>query len=183
VRNGVERHDPAKAYAVASSMMRIGQTHKQWNQGTLPVPPYRTKGTEFHGYTVMSASHKQVYLSMILQPRNANKTGAVAYNIRLSKAADGSWLIDWFTPSAFFAAKGQAPKLFAEPDLAPSLGVASLKHKSNANLIMWGVLALLMIPLVATVAFFFGAFGSRVPWRRRPDDDPTWAAAFRHDER
>ena len=87
VRNGVERRDPAKAYAVASSMMRIGQTRKQWNQGTLPVPPYRTKGTEFHGYTVMGASQKQVYLTMILQPRNANKTGAVAYNIRLSKAA------------------------------------------------------------------------------------------------
>ena len=73
--------------------------------------------------------------------------------------------------------------MFAEPDLAPSPGVASLQHKSHANLIMWGVLALLTIPLVATVAFFFGAFGSRVPWRRRPDDDPTWAAAFRHDER
>jgi hypothetical protein len=183
VRNGVERRDPAKAYAVASSMMRIGQTRKQWNQGTLPVPPYRTKGTKFHGYTVMSASHKQVYLSMILQPRNAKTTGAVAYNIRLSKAAGGSWLIDWFTPSAFFAAKGQPPALFAEPDLAPSPGVASLQHKSHANLIMWGVLALLMIPLVATVAFFFDAFGSRFRWRRRPDDDPTWAAAFRHDER
>ncbi len=62
VRNGVERRDPARAYAVASSMMRIGQTRTQWNQGTLPVPPYRTKGTEFHGYTVMSASRKQVYL-------------------------------------------------------------------------------------------------------------------------
>ena len=74
MRNGVERRDPAKAYAVASSMMRIGQTRKQWNQGTLPVPPYRTKGTEFHGYTVMSASQKQVYLTMILQPRNAKKT-------------------------------------------------------------------------------------------------------------
>jgi hypothetical protein len=120
---------------------------------------------------------------MILQPRNAKKNGAVAYNIRLSKAAGGSWLIDWFTPSAFFAAKGQTPELFAEPDLAPSLGVASLKHKSHANLIMWGVLALLMIPLVATVVFFFGAFGSRVRWRKRPDDDPNWAAAFRPDDR
>ena len=122
VRNGVERRDPAKAYAVASSMMHIGQTRKQWNQGTLPVPPYRTKGTEFHGYTVMSASHKQVYLTMILQPRNAKKNGAVAYNIRLSKAAGGGWLIDWFTPSAFFAAKGQTPKLFAEPDLGAVAG-------------------------------------------------------------
>jgi hypothetical protein len=48
---------------------------------------------------------------------------------------------------------------------------------------MWGVLALLMIPLVLTIAFFFEAFGSRIPWRRRPDDDPTWAAAFRPDDR
>jgi hypothetical protein len=183
VRNGVERRDPTKAYAVASSMMRIGQTRKQWNEGTLPVPPYRTRGTRFHGYTVMSASPRQVYLTMVLQPRYARKQGAVAYNIRLSKSPGGSWLIDWFTPSAFFAAKGQTPKLFAEPDLAPSLGAPSLTHKSHANLIMWGVLALLLIPLAATVAFFFGAFGSRVGWRRRPADDATWAAAFRPDDR
>ena len=74
----MERHNPAKAYAVASSMMRIGQTRKQWNQGALPVPPYSTKGTEYHGYTVMGASQKQVYLAVILQPRNAKKNGAVA---------------------------------------------------------------------------------------------------------
>jgi hypothetical protein len=120
---------------------------------------------------------------MILQPRNAKKNGAVAYNIRLSKAAGGGWLVDWFTPSAFFAAKGQTPKLFAEPDLGPSLGVASLQHKSHANLIMWGVLALLMIPLVVTIAFFFGMFDSRRRWRSRPVDDPTWTTAFRPDDR
>src|SRR5207253_3904954 len=44
VRYGVERVDPARAYAVASPMMRSSQTRAQWNAGTLPVPPYQTKG-------------------------------------------------------------------------------------------------------------------------------------------
>jgi hypothetical protein len=61
------------------------------------------------------------------------------------------------------------------------LGAASLKQKSNANLIMGAGVA--DDPAGGQIAFFFGAFGSRIPWRRRPDDDPTWAAAFRPDDR
>jgi hypothetical protein len=182
VRYAVERRNPARAYAVTSAMMRSSQTRKQWNEGTLPVPPFQSKGTSFHGYSVMDASPRQVYLSMVLQPKHPYKQGAISYNIRLSKV-HGRWLVDWFTPQAFFAAKGDTPSLFAENDLAPSAGAQTLQHKSHANLVMWGVLAVLLLPAMAVVTLLVvPAIRNR---RRRPAtaEDDSWSAALRTGDR
>ena len=179
VRYGVERKAPAKAYALASPMMLSGVTHRQWLAGSLPVPPFASKGTDFHRYSVMAVDGNKVYLSMILQPRHPKKQGAIAYNIRLTRQ-HGRWLVDWFTPSAFFAAKGQKPKLFASPDIAPSAGAASLEHKSGADLVMIGVLLFLGLPLFAVIGWVgFNALRGRI---RRPaplPEDDRWDAALR----
>jgi hypothetical protein len=179
VRYGVERTAPAKAYALASPMMLSGVTHREWLSGSLPVPPFKSKGTNFHRYSVMAVDGNKVYLSMILQPRHPKTQGAIAYNIRLTRD-HGRWLVDWFTPSAFFAAKGQQPTLFAAPDIAPSAGAATLEHKSGADLVMIGVLLLLGLPAIAVVGWFaFGAVRARL--RRPPTlpEDDRWDAALR----
>jgi hypothetical protein len=182
VRYAVERRNPARAYALGSAMMHSNQTRAEWNHGALPTPPFQSKGTSFHGYSVMDASPKQVYLSMILQPKNPYKQGAVSYNIRLSKQ-HGRWLVDWFTPQAFFAARGDTPKLFAEPDLGPSAGAQTLQHKSHANLIMWGVLLVLLLPAI-TVATLLLVPSMRDRRRRRTAaDDDGWSAALRAGDR
>jgi hypothetical protein len=161
-------------------MMRSGVTRREWLSGSLPVPPFRSKGTNFHRYSVMAVDGNKVYLSMILQPRHPKTQGAVAYNIRLTRD-HGRWLVDWFTPSAFFAADNEKPKLFAAPDIAPSADASWLDtDKPGANLIMTGVLLLLALPLLAVVGWLtFGALRDRF---RRPaplPDDERWDAALR----
>ena len=179
VRYGVERTAPEKAYSLASPMMRSGVSRKEWLAGSLPVPPFRSKGTNFHRYSVTAVDGNEVYLTMILQPRHPRTQGAIAYNIRLTRD-HGHWLVDWFTPSAFFAAKDAKPKLFAAPDIAPSGDAAWLEKKPGANMIMTGVLVLLALPLIAVVGWIaYGALRSRL---RRPaplPEDERWDAALR----
>jgi hypothetical protein len=179
VRYGVERQGPAKAYSLASPMMRSGVTHAEWLSGSLPVPPFQSKGTSFHGYSVMAVDGNQAYLSMVLQPRHPRTQGAIAYNIRVTKH-HGRWLVDWFTPSAFFAADNQPPKLFAQPDIAPSAGGDYLEHKAGANLVMVGVLTVLCLPLISVIAYvLYSAGRSRSRRRLAVPDDDRWDAALR----
>jgi hypothetical protein len=151
VRNAVERRAPASAYALASPMMRSSQTHAQWNAGTLPVPPFPARGRTFHAYTVVDATPRQASLQMILQSRHPKQDGAELYTVRLSRH-HRVWQVDWFTPTAAFAAGGKAPSLLAEPDLAPSPAGVTLQPKHHADLIMLAVLAVLFVPALITLA-------------------------------
>jgi len=179
VRYGVERKAPARAYALASPMMRSGVSRKQWLAGSLPVPPFRSKGTNFHRYSVMAVDGNKVYLSLILQPRHPKTQGAVAYNIRLTRD-HGRWLVDWFTPSAFFAAKDAKPKVFAAPDIAPSGDATWLQHKAGANMMMMGVLLLLALPLLAVLGWVgYGLLRSRLQRPAPLPEDERWDAALR----
>ena len=178
VRDAVERRAPLQARAVASPMMRRGTTHADWAAGNLPVAPFQTKGRHFHGYSVVSASPSQVYLTMILQARHPKTQGAISYNVRLSNVK-GQWLVDWMTPTAFFAPSSKRPSLFAEPDLAPSAGADFLQSKSHGTLIFEGVVALLLLPAAAIAGYLLLHV---VRERRRPataDTDERWAAALR----
>jgi hypothetical protein len=178
VRYGVERQAPAKAYALASPMMKSGVTHHQWLAGTLPVPPYQSKGTNFHRYSVMGVAPNQAYLSLILQPRHPRSQGAIAYNIRVTRR-QGHWLVDWFTPTAFFGSKGQ-PSMFAQPDLGPGGGANLLAPKHHANLIMLGVLIVLGLPLLAGFGYCAWSLVSGRFRRRTPlPEDERWDAALR----
>jgi hypothetical protein len=178
VRYGVERQAPARAYALASPMMKSGVTHHQWLAGTLPVPPYQSKGTNFHRYSVMGVEPNQAYLTLILQPRHPRSQGAIAYNIRVTRR-QGHWLVDWFTPTAFFGTKSH-PSVFAQPDLGPGGGADLLAPKHHANLIMLGVLSVLGLPLLA--GFGYGAWslvGGRFRRRTPLPEDERWDAALR----
>jgi len=179
VRYGVERTAPAKAYSLASPIMRSGVSHREWLSGSLPVPPFRSKGTNFHRYSVMAVDGNKVYLSLILQPRHPKTQGAVAYNIRLTRD-HGRWLVDWFTPSAFFGAKNAKPKLFAAPDIAPSGDASWLDNKPGANMMMTGVLVFLALPLIAVIAWVaYGTLRGRFRRRTPLPEDERWDAALR----
>ncbi|MGN6378306.1 MAG: hypothetical protein ACTHNU_05090 [Gaiellales bacterium] len=181
VVDGVERHAPLKALAVSSPMMRTNTTHADWANGNLPVAPYQTHGTKFHGYTVVAASPTQVNLTMVLSPRHPKTQGAVAYNARLSKV-QGRWLIDWMYPTAFFAAANKTPSITAEPDLAPSAAGNTLQPKSHGQLIFEIVMAVLLLPAAAVIAYIVVHV---VRDRRRPRDaeaDERWRSALRPSE-
>ena len=173
VRNAVERHAPAEAYALASPMMRSSQTHSQWNAGTLPVPPFQAHGRSFHAYTVVDATPRQASLQMILQSRHPKQDGAELYTIRLTRH-HRVWQVDWFTPTATFAAGGKTPSLSAEPDLAPSAGGNTLQPKHHANLIMMGVLVVLFLPALIGLALLANGARKRRRLRAAGPADPAW---------
>ena len=174
VRNAVERHAPAAAYALASLMMRSSQTHAQWNAGTLPVPPFQTHGRHFHAYTVVDATRRQASLQMILQARHPKQNGAELYAVRLTRH-HRVWQVDWFTPTATFAAGGKPPSLSAEPDLAPSAAGDTLQPKHHADLIMFGVLAVLFVPALIGLALLANAARRRRRLRAAAGPaDPAW---------
>jgi hypothetical protein len=178
VRNAVERRAPAAAYALASPMMRSSQTHAEWNAGTLPVPPFQARGRHFHAYSVVEATPRQASLQMILQSRHPKQDGAVLYTVRLSRH-HRVWQVDWFTPTATFAAGGKAPSLSAEPDLAPSAAGDTLQPKHHADLIMLAVLTVLFAPALTALALV-----ARTAWRRRrlrgasASGDTAWDEAW-----
>ena len=150
VQYGVERQSPARALTVASPMMRSSATRSEWLAGNLPVPPFQVAGRNFHGYTVLTASPTQANLTVILQAKHPKTQGAIAYNVRLSRI-HGKWLLDWFTPSAFFAPSSKTPNITAEPDLAPG-AARILQPKSHGTLIFEAVMALLLLPAFAVIA-------------------------------
>lgn len=177
VRNGVERQSPALALTVASPMMRSSATRSQWLAGNLPVAPFQAAGRSFHGYTVVTASPNQANLTLILQAEHPKVDGAIAYNVRLSRI-HGRWLLDWFTPSAFFAPASKTPNITAEPDLAPG-AAPILQPKRHGTLIFEAVFALLLLPAFVVIGIIVVHI---VRERRRPrvsPDDERWATAFR----
>jgi hypothetical protein len=178
VRDGVERQSPARARTVASPMMRSSATRSQWLAGNLPVAPFQAAGSNFHGYTVITAGPSQANLTVILQAKHPKTDGAIAYNVRLS-LIHGKWLLDWFTPSAFFAPASKTPNITAEPDLAPG-AARILQPKSHGTLIFEVVFGLLLLPAFVVIAVIVLYI---VRGRRRPPsntDDERWATAFRH---
>jgi hypothetical protein len=176
VKNGVERRSPALARTVSSPMMLSSATKAMWLQGNLPVPPFQASGS-LHGYTVETASPNQANLTLILQAKHPKTHGAIAYNVRVSRI-HGKWLLDWFTPVAFFAPSSKTPNITAEPDLAPG-AARDLQPKSHGTLIFEGVFALLLTPalVVAGLIVVYLVRERRRP--RRSTDDDGWASAFR----
>ncbi len=173
VRNAVERHAPAAAYVLASPMMRSSQTHAQWDAGTLPVPPFQAHGSHFHGYTVVDATPRQASLQVILQARHPKQDGAELYTVRLTRH-HRVWQVDWFTPTASFAAGGKTPGISAEPDLAPSAAGDTLQPKHHADLIFMAVLAVLFLPALIVLALVAKSTRRRRRVRAAGPDDSAW---------
>ncbi len=177
VRSGVERQSPALALTVASPVMRSSATRAEWLAGNLPVAPFQVAGSNFHGYTVVTASPNQANLTLILQAKDPKTESAIAYSVRLSRI-HGKWLLDWFTPTAFFAPASKTPSITAEPDLAPG-AASSLQPKSHGALIFEAVFALLLLPAFVVIGIIVVHIMRE---RRRPAlsaDDERWATAFR----
>jgi phage terminase large subunit-like protein len=173
----VERHNPAKAYDLVTPSMRYQQSRSQWAAGTLPVPPFAAQGRTFHSYSVTAATRTDAFLQLILHGRASARESAISYNVHV-KRVDGRWLVDWFTPSAFFGST-KNPSLTAEPDFGPSASGGYLQPKHHANLIFLGVLGLLTLPFLVAGVFLVvhlarGRLGGGMP----PRED-RWAQAMR----
>lgn len=180
---GVERQDPARAYDLVTPSMRYQQTREQWAHGALPVPPFQARGSTFHDYSLTYATPTQATLQMILHARHPARDGSVAYDVQLRRI-HGRWLVDWFTPTAFFAPSSTTPGITAEPDLSPSADASDLQSKAHADTVFWVVLGLLGVPFaigLAAVAVHMSR--DRKPQEAPAADDEMWADALRRNRR
>jgi hypothetical protein len=179
VVDAVARHRPAAAFDLATPAMRAGQTRAEWAGGHLPVPPFDARGSSATQYSVLSASPRDAELRLLLQPKHPRRDGVIAYQVHV-KRIEGRWLVDWFTPVAFFAAAGARPGITAEPDLAPQPAPHAVADARHASTVAWGLLALIGVPAIA-VAVLLAGFAAR-GWSRRRRvviDDGDWRQALR----
>jgi hypothetical protein len=178
VVDAVARRHPAAAYRLVTPAMRAGQTRAQWANGELPVPPFEARPSSATEYSVLSASPGDAELRLLLQPRHPHRDGVIAYQVHV-KRIEGRWLVDWFTPVAFFAPASAKPGITAEPDLAPQPAPHAVRAGHDANTIAWGLIALITVPALLVVGLI-GALAVRGWVRRRgpPTDDGDWRQAL-----
>ncbi len=175
VIHAVSRHDPAAAFDLATPSMRAGGTRADWRSGNLPVPPFAARASSATKYSVMSASAGDANLRLLLQPLHPRRDGVIAYQVHV-KQVGGRWLVDWFTPVAFFAPAGSTPAITAEPDLSPSAHPHLAGQSSGSGAVAWGLIALLTTPAVFVVGTLIVlAVRGR---RRRQLDDAGWREAL-----
>ena len=110
VNHAVKRKGVGAAYGVVTPTMRDGMTHKQWENGDIPVYPYPAAGRQFHKWTLFRRTSQEVGIELILAPptRLERKLGQIAFTVYL-KPGHGRWLVDSFIPAATFAPVGKAP--------------------------------------------------------------------------
>jgi hypothetical protein len=178
VADAVARQRPAAAYDLVTPAMRAGQTRAQWASGELPVPPFEARADSATKYSVLSASPGDAELRLLLQPRHPRRDGVIAYQVHV-KRVGGHWLVDWFTPVAFFAPASAKPGITGEPDLAPQPAPHAVHESPHANTIAWGLLALLAVPALLVVGLV-GTLAVRGWMRHRetPIDDGDWHKAL-----
>jgi hypothetical protein len=111
VRTGVTRSDPAAAWALTTPEMRGGIKRTDWDNGDLPVLPFRANLGSVDDWTVINSYPGDLTVDLLLQPRAGSKTGPIAFAVEL-KQRKGRWLVDSMVPEQAFGPSGPtaAPK-------------------------------------------------------------------------
>jgi hypothetical protein len=145
----VARRNPGAAYDLVTQTLRAVAPRSQWRTGQIPVSPYDARGTEFHGWTVITSYPGDVTVDLTLQPRTP-KDGPAAFTVYL-KRVRGRWLVDEFYRRTGYEPAASAPRPKTATVAAPT------HHASGSNgrlgaiwfLVPLGLLALIVIvPLV-----------------------------------
>ena len=148
----VERRDPAAAYDLVTPDLKAGQSRADWKTGDIPVYPFRTRLHRFAAWRLNYSFPREVSLELLLPPEN-RKLGPIAFTAVLERSGD-RWLVDSFIPAATFSAPGAAPRITAQPDLAPNPSYEPTASRLSAGWLLLPLGLLLSIPLLAPVLMF-----------------------------
>jgi hypothetical protein len=102
VRNGVTRANPAAAWDLATPAMRSATSHKDWNNGQLPVLPFPAKIDDQPSWNVLTSYPGDVTIDLLLQPKRGSKRGPIAFAVELKKSKSKQWLVDSMIPEQGF---------------------------------------------------------------------------------
>ena len=148
----VERRDPEAAYDLVTPTLKAVAPRRLWKTGEIPVSPFDTRGTEFHGWTVVTSYRNALTIDLTLPPRNP-KDGPAAFTVDL-KRIDGRWRVD-----EFYRRTGYAPAPSAAPKPKPATtAVGQRKTTASKGRIgaIWLLVPLGLLSLIVIVpAFLF----------------------------
>jgi hypothetical protein len=128
----VERHDPALGWTLAGPGLRAGTTRADWLHDRLPVYPFQTSDTTFHGWSTRYAYRDRVGFDLLLHARPGADTGnlsAITFT-GVMRRSGSRWLVDSWLPVALYGKAG-APPVLAAPDYAPSASKGSGELKGR----------------------------------------------------
>ncbi len=117
---GLDRRNPAEAWALAGPEMRSGSSLSEWKAGNLPLPRFDVAGTHFTGgWTQVDVERDSVSFNVIVQPRNKAKVGAMALSMEVIRQA-GSWVVNRAYPVATFTPVGKPGRVVGPNDYGPN---------------------------------------------------------------
>ena len=154
------RHQPMRAYAVATPSLRRQATRAEWAIGSLPVSPYPAVGKRFHGWTIDALERNYVMVDTQLSPPRKSKLEMTNWTIVLRKIG-GRWLVDSAVPTAFFPREGSGSgNMHASNDLLPQSQATKDLHGRLGMIwfLVPGAIGLLLVGL--PVGLWFAS------WRR-----------------
>jgi hypothetical protein len=144
----IARERPMAAYRLVTPGLRAAATPAEWRRGNLPVMPYPADLRRSRAWTLNYAFPNRANLDLLLLPRPGVRRGALAMNLELVERR-GRWLVDAVIPAAVFSPPGEAPRITAQPDLAPQPPEAADRGRLNPAWLLLFPAALLLTPLVA----------------------------------
>jgi hypothetical protein len=98
VRTAIVRHDPGRAWQLATPHMREGSTRAEWQAGTLPVPPYPSAEFRTSSSRLKYSYRGVLGYDVLVLPRTPKGEQRV-YACELHDV-HGHWLVDWCYPRA-----------------------------------------------------------------------------------
>jgi hypothetical protein len=101
ILTAVDRQNVGSSWEISAPSLREGVSHKQWNNGDLPVVPYpaadRGLGQGYLEYSQTNAVGLEVYLF----PKPGSGYSALTADVELVKGGDGRWRVSYWMPKKF----------------------------------------------------------------------------------
>ena len=149
----LDRSDPATAWALAGPDLRGTSTVGEWAAGRMPIPVYRAKGTQFHGWTLVDVARNSVSFDLVVQPRAGSKAGPLALSVQVIRRGTG-WAVNRMYPIASFTPVGQKARVVGPNDFgAAGRGAPAVNHGTLSGKWIAAPAALFGLGMLAVVLF------------------------------
>lgn len=90
---GMERKDPAAAWALAGPEMKSGSTLAAWRRGNSPVPYYPAREKRFHDWQTIDVGKGYVVFNLLVHPAKGSKLAPYVFSGEVVKQ-HGRWLVN-----------------------------------------------------------------------------------------
>ena len=157
VQTAVVRKDLARAWPLASPLMRQGMTRRDWERGDIPVQPYPAAAFESAAWQLRYRSERTLGIDIMVQPKEGSGGPVAVYSAELTAAGSGPprrFLVDYWIPQATLGQASAPPA--PEPPRGGSRDAQAATHTEARLGPEWFLVvpAVIALLLVATLGAF-----------------------------